>query len=233
LTAAARAPSAPRPAGSASSRISRRPSCSSPPMRPATCTACRCWWTAAGRPDVPLLHLRRPALVTSRDLLAETGDVELAGPRREVRTEVLEGKASQRACGVQAGDDRVDPRNERRSVQPGEPVDGPGQVGDVLIAADGLERDTFLDRLRTHGDPAQEPVELPARDICETVALDVVADEPRMVDQEVDLLPGQHEVPLDVVLGKAAATAAESLARQLLDGADLRALAHEEALRLG
>src|SRR4029078_10046931 len=80
---------------------------------------------------------------------------------------------------------------------------------------------------------AQEAIELAVGHVGEAVALDVVADERRVVDKEPDRLPGQVQVPLDVVLRETARAATEALARESLNGRDARALADEEALGLG
>ena len=170
---------------------------------------------------------------TLGDSLLQTRDVEMIGPAREVRMEVLQRGAAKHSLGLQAPHDRIDSGDERAGAQPGAPIDGPGQICDVLIAADGLQRKALGDRLATDGNPAEEGIELASGHVREAVALDVVADERRTVDQEPDLLSGQVEVPLDVVLRETARAATEPLARELLNGLDARALADEEALGLG
>ena len=136
----------------------------------------------------------------------------MIGPAREVGMEVLERGAAQHSLGLQAPHDRIDSGDERGGAQSGTSIDGPGQICDVLIAADGLQSKAFGDRLATDGNPAEEGIELAPGYVGEAVALDVVADERRTVDQESDLLSGQVEVPLDVVLRETASAATEPLA---------------------
>src|SRR6476646_10598384 len=154
-------------------------------------------------------------------------------PGREVRMEVLQRGAAQSSLGVEAQHDRVDSGDECGVAQTGAPVDRAGQVCDVLVAADGPQREALGDRLATDGYPAQEGVELASSHVGEPVALDVVADELCVVHQELDLLSRQVEVPLDVVLRETAGTATETLARELLNGLDARGRADEEPLGLG
>src|SRR6476659_1802075 len=105
-------------------------------------------------------------------------------PGREVRTEVLQRGAAQSSLGVEAQHDRVDSGDECGVAQTGAPVDRAGQVCDVLVAADGPQREALGDRLATDGYPAQEGIELASSYVGEPVALEDVRTKNRSASAE-------------------------------------------------
>ena len=131
---------------------------------------------------------------------------------------------------MQSPDDRVDLRDESGRAHARRLVDSTREDAVVPIAADGPERHPVVDRLRADGDRAEERIELAPSHISQSVRLDVVAHEPRGLREEGDVLAGHLEPALDVRLRGAATTAAEALARELLQALDGGALPDEEAL---